>query len=134
MLLYLLLAKIYDYKAAVKIISPSICAVIFVFAILGIFKCPVNFFHILAIFLIIGFGLDYSVLRYAGAKNYEDAVFMSCMTSVFSFTLLAFAGFKLVSALGTVLAIGLLSSYIFSVILISRENKILMNSDIKSDN
>ena len=133
-LLYLLLAKIYDYKAAVKIISPSICAVIFVFAILGIFKCPVNFFHILAIFLIIGFGLDYSVLRYAGAKNYEDAVFMSCMTSVFSFTLLAFAGFKLVSALGTVLAIGLLSSYIFSVILISRENKILMNSDIKSDN
>ena len=119
-LLYLLLSKIYDFKSALKIISPSICAVIFVFGLLGLFKCPVNFFHILAIFLIIGFGLDYSVFRFAGAKKFEDAVLMSCLTSVFSFTLLACAGFKLVSSLGTVLAIGLLSSYIFSVILIQK--------------
>ena len=119
-LLYLLLSKIYDFKSALKIISPSICAVIFVFGLLGLFKCPVNFFHILAIFLIIGFGLDYSVFRFAGAKKFEDAVLMSCLTSVFSFALLACAGFKLVSSLGTVLAIGLLSSYIFSVILIQK--------------
>ena len=119
-LLYLLLSKIYDFKSALKIISPSICAVIFVFGLLGLFKCPVNFFHILAIFLIIGFGLDYSVFRFAGAKKFEDAVLMSCLTSVFSFALLACAGFKLVSSLGTVLAIGLLSSYIFSVILIGK--------------
>lgn len=119
-LLYLLLSKIYDFKSALKIISPSICAVIFVFGLLGLFKCPVNFFHILAIFLIIGFGLDYSVFRFAGAKKFEDAVLMSCLTSVFSFVLLACAGFKLVSSLGTVLAIGLLSSYIFSVILIQK--------------
>ena len=117
-LLYLLLSKIYDFKSAFKIISPSIFAVLFVFGALGIFKCPVNFFHILAIFLIIGFGLDYSVFRFAGAKKFKDAVLMSCLTSVFSFALLACAGFKLVSSLGTVLAIGLLSSYIFSVILI----------------
>ena len=119
-LLYLLLSKIYDFKSALKIISPSICAVIFVFGLLGLFKCPVNFFHILAVFLIIGFGLDYSVFRFAGAKKFEDAVLMSCLTSVFSFALLACAGFKLVSSLGTVLAIGLLSSYIFSVILIGK--------------
>lgn len=118
-LLYLLLAKIYDFKAGLTIILPSIAAVGFVFGILGIFNIPVNLFHLLAVFLIIGFGLDYSVFRFNGARKCADAVLMSCLTSVFSFTLLAFAGFKLISSLGTVLALGLLSSYIFSLILIS---------------
>lgn len=117
-LLYLLLAKIYDYRAGLKIILPSIAAVGFVFGMLGVFNVPVNLFHLLAVFLIIGFGLDYSVFRFNGARKCSDAVLMSCLTSVFSFSLLALAGFKLISSLGTVLALGLLSSYIFSLILI----------------
>lgn len=121
-LLYLLLAKIYDYKSGFKIILPSIMSVAFVFGVLGIFGIYVNLFHLLAIFLIIGFGLDYSVFRFNGARKCADAVLMSCLTSVFSFALLAFAGFKLISSLGTVLALGLLSSYIFSLILISSAN------------
>ncbi len=118
--LYLLLAKIYDFKSALKIISPSICAVLFVFGMLGLFNCHVNLFHLLAIFLIIGFGLDYSVFRFGGNKKSSDAVLMSCMTTVFSFALLGFAGFKLISSLGTVLSLGLVSSYIFSLILIQK--------------
>ena len=119
-IVYLLLAKIYDFKSGLKIISPSICAVLLVFAVLGIFRCPINLFHLLAIFLIIGFGLDYSVFRFNNAGKAGDAVLMSCLTSVFSFALLAFAGFKLISSLGTVLALGLVSSYIFSLILIEK--------------
>ena len=121
--LYLLLAKIYDYKSGFKIILPSIMSVAFVFGILGIFRCPVNLFHLLAVFLIIGFGLDYSVFRFNNAGKAGDAVLMSCLTSVFSFALLAFAGFKLISSLGTVLALGLISSYIFSIILIRAEEQ-----------
>ena len=119
-LLYLLLAKIYDFKSAVKILAPSVCAVVFVFAILGLFGCAINLFHLLAIFLIIGFGLDYSVFRLTNPEKSGDSVLLSCVTTVFSFALLAFAGFKLISSLGTVLALGLLSSYIFSIKLISR--------------
>ena len=118
--LYLLLTKIYDFRSALKIISPSICAVLFVFGMLGLFNCPVNLFHLLAIFLIIGFGLDYSVFRFGGNKKSADAVLMSCLTTVFSFALLGFAGFKLISSLGIVLALGLVSSYIFSLILIQK--------------
>ena len=119
-LLYLLLAKIYDFKSAVKILAPSVCAVVFVFAILGLLGCAINLFHLLAIFLIIGFGLDYSVFRLTNPEKSGDSVLLSCVTTVFSFALLAFAGFKLISSLGTVLALGLLSSYIFSIKLISR--------------
>lgn len=122
--LYLLLAKIYDFKSAVKILAPSVCAVVFVFAILGFFGCAINLFHLLAIFLIIGFGLDYSVFRFTNPEKSGDSVFLSCITTVFSFALLAFTGFKLISSLGTVLALGLLSSYIFSIKLISRKGSI----------
>ena len=120
-LLYLLLSQIYDKKSGLKILLPSICAVIFVFGLLGLFNCPVNLFQILAIFLIIGFGLDYSVFRFTNPEKAGDSVFLSCITTVFSFSLLAFAGFKLISSLGTVLALGLLSSYIFSLKLIKRD-------------
>ena len=124
-LLYLLLAKIYDKKSGLKILLPSICAVALVFGILGLFGCPINLFHLLAIFLIIGFGLDYSVFRFTNPEKAGDSVFLSCITTVFSFALLAFTGFKLISSLGTVLALGLLSSYIFSLNLI--------NNNIKKD-
>lgn len=124
-LLYLLLTKIYDKKSGLKILLPSICAVALVFGILGLFGCPINLFHLLAIFLIIGFGLDYSVFRFTNPEKAGDSVFLSCITTVFSFALLAFTGFKLISSLGTVLALGLLSSYIFSLNLI--------NNNIKKD-
>lgn len=124
-LLYLLLTKIYDKKSGLKILLPSICAVALVFGILGLFGCPINLFHLLAIFLIIGFGLDYSVFRFTNPEKAGDSVFLSCITTVFSFALLAFTEFKLISSLGTVLALGLLSSYIFSLNLI--------NNNIKKD-
>lgn len=123
--LYLLLTKIYDKKSGLKILLPSICAVALVFGILELFGCPINLFHLLAIFLIIGFGLDYSVFRFTNPEKAGDSVFLSCITTVFSFALLAFTGFKLISSLGTVLALGLLSSYIFSLNLI--------NNNIKKD-
>ena len=122
-LLYLLLAKIYDKKSGLKILLPSICSVILLFGFLGLFGCSINLFHLLAIFLIIGFGLDYSVFRYTNPEKAGDSVFLSCITTVFSFALLAFAGFKLISSLGTVLSLGLLSSYIFSLKLIEKDIK-----------
>ena len=117
-MLYLILSKIYDYKSGFNIILPSILSVAFIFGFLGIFSIDLNLFHLLAMFLIIGFGLDYSVFRYNNAGKAGDAVLLSCLTSVFSFSLLACAGFKLISSLGIVLALGLLCSYIFSLILI----------------
>lgn len=117
-ILYLLLAKIYDFKSAGRIVLPSILASGVSVGLLGIFNQPVNLFHVIAVFLIIGFGLDYSVFKFGGAKKSEDAVLISCLTSVFSFTLLSLTGFKLISSLGTILATGLLFSYIFSLVCI----------------
>lgn len=120
MLLYLILGGIFSFRNAHKIILPSIIASVFAISFISLFG-PINLFHVLAIFLITGFGLDYSVFRFNGSKKSNDAVLISCITTVFSFSLLALTSFKLISSLGLVLAVGLLSSYILSILLISKE-------------
>ena len=115
-LLFLLLSIIYNPRTAGKILTPSILASAFSIGLLSITGQPVNLFHILAIFLIIGFGLDYSVFRAGGVKYSSDAVLLSCATSVFSFLLLAFTSFKLISSLGFILSAGLTVSYITSLL------------------
>lgn len=113
--LFLFLSIIYKWKTALKIIAPSAIAAIFSIAVSAIFGQEINLFHILAIFLIIGFGLDYSIFRASGLKHSCDAVLLSCMTSVFSFMLLAFTSFKLISSIGFVLTFGLTVSYLASL-------------------
>lgn len=113
--LILLLSLIYNFKRAIKIVMPSIVASMFSIALLSVTGQAINLFHILAIYLIIGFGLDYSVFR--AGNHSKEAVLLSCATSVFSFALLAFTSFKLISSLGFILAIGLSVSYFMSIML-----------------
>ena len=115
-LLLFLLSFIYKPSTALKILTPSILAGAFSIGVLSLTAQPINLFHVLAIFLIIGFGLDYSVFRAGGVKNSSDAVLLSCSTSVFSFLLLAFTSFKLISSLGFILSVGLSVSYLSSLL------------------
>lgn len=126
-LLYLLLGFIFSFKNALKIIGPSVAASLFAICFISLFQ-PLNLFHILAIFLITGFGLDYAIFRFNGSKNSNDAVLISCITTVFSFMLLAFTSFKLISSLGFMLALGLASSYILSILLISKDSPLKTES------
>ena len=115
-LLFLLLSFIYKPRTAVKILLPSILAGTFSIGLLSLTAQPIHLFHILAIFLIIGFGLDYSVFRAGGVKHSTDAVLLSCATSVFSFLLLSLTSFKLISSLGFILSVGLTVSYLSSLL------------------
>ena len=114
--LLIILSCIYKFKTAVKILTPSLLASTFSVGILSLCGVEINLFHILAIFLIIGFGLDYSVFRASGLNGSKDAVFLSCLTTIFSFLLLSFTGFKLISSLGIILTIGLAISYLTSLV------------------
>ncbi len=115
-ILFVLLALIYKPKTAIKITLPSVFAALFAISLVSITGQEINLFHILAIFLIVGFGLDYSVFRASGIKSSSDAVLLSCLTSVFSFLLLAFTSFKLISSLGFILSTGLTVSYLTSLL------------------
>lgn len=115
-------------KNTVLIILPSLLGGLFTLSLLGLFGVDVNLFHVLSLFLIIGFSLDYSIFRFndSGTKNYtasRTAVFISCATTVFSFFLLSVTSFKLVSSLGFMISCGLVCSYILSLILIRHKQE-----------
>ncbi len=121
LILYITVTLFFGLKNSIFIILPSIMGSIFSLAVLGLINTEVNIFNTLAIFLIIGFSLDYSIFRFNGVKNSDNAVFISCITSVFSFFLLSMTSFRLISSFGLMLSIGLLTSYILSFLLISKE-------------
>lgn len=105
-------------KLAIKIVLPSLFGILTSIAALGITSQTMNLFHIFAIFLILGFTLDYSIFRVSKIKNSKDAVLISCITTAFSFLMLTFTSFKLISTLGFTMGVGILSAYLFSLILI----------------
>lgn len=121
-ILFIILSCIYKPKTALKITIPSVISAIFSISLVSLTGQEINLFHILAIFLIVGFGLDYSVFRASGIKSSSDAVLLSCLTSIFSFLLLAFTSFKLISSLGFILSAGLSVSYLSSLLFEYKEN------------
>ena len=121
--LILFLSILYG-KKSLKIIIPPILGGLISIAITQIFKIPVNVFTILTTFLIIGFTIDYSIFKSSGGKNSNIAVLSACASTVFSFFLLIFAGFKLISTLGLMLSVGIIASYISSCVLFDDIDKI----------
>lgn len=124
LVLYIILSCLYNPINAFKITAPSIIGGLFTIGILSIFQVDINLFHILALFLIIGFSLDYSIFRFSSNQSSiqtNSAVLISCATTVFSFLLLACTSFKLISSLGLILGLGLINSYILSLLLIKQK-------------
>lgn len=119
---FTVLSICYTPKKALKImISPTIAS-IFSIALTVLFQ-PINVFHILSVFLILGFSIDYSIFMANGGKTSKDAVFISFITSFISFMLLSFTSFKLISSMGLVISVGIAASYILSSLLFADETE-----------
>ena len=119
--LFILLSFMYGLKNAFRISISPVLGILFTVGILSLFGESLNLFHILGLFLIAGFSLDYSIFRLNCGEGSKDAVFMSAASTAFSFLLLSFTGFKLVSSIGITLFIGITVSYILSLIMVKVE-------------
>lgn len=121
-MIYLLLSCFYGFKKGLKlVISPyfgSLCAV----GLTCLVFRGINLFSLISLFLVLGFTIDYSVFREKGESRVEDAVFISCLTTAFSFLLLALTGFRLISSITFVLFAGIAASYLCGYFLYSRKN------------
>lgn len=122
-ILFVFLSFIYGIKNAAKISLSPLVSVIFTVALLSLAGESINLFNILALFLIIGFSLDYSIFRLNSGEKSKDAVFMSALSTAFSFFLLSFTGFKLINSLASTLCIGITCSYILSLFMIKSKHE-----------
>lgn len=108
-------------KQALKIIIPPFVGVCMSVALGQLFGYNINIFSILTIFLIIGFTIDYSIFKSSGKNSANIAVFSACISTAFSFLLLSFTGFKLISCFGVLLFVGVVSSYITSCMIFDED-------------
>ena len=121
--LFILLTTFYGTKNALRIIASPIFGVLTAISLISIMGLGLNLFNILALFLIIGFSIDYSIFRLNCSEKSEPAVFISVLSTGFSFLLLSFTGFKLISSLALTLLIGITSSYLASLFMIKSKNE-----------
>lgn len=121
--LFILLSCFFGIKNSIKIIISPLLGVLFSVGLISLFGEQINLFNILALFLITGFSLDYSIFRLNSSSKSKDAVFMSALSTAFSFLLLSFTGFKLISTLALTLFLGITVSYLLSIFIIKSKTE-----------
>lgn len=94
-------------RRAFRVIFPSLTALLAVLGFLGFTKESVTLFHLLASFILLGTGIDYTVFLHNGGRAALKPAICSLLTSVVGFGALLFVSFPAVNAFGAVLAIGL---------------------------
>lgn len=106
-------------KAAIIVVAPVIGALggVVISLTLGI---PISFFSVMAMFLVIGTGVDYSVLQWEIARGTnrpsELPIAITASTAILSMGLLSLSSSYPVRSFGVVVAAGLAISYAFSYI------------------
>lgn len=121
--LFCILTMFYGLKNSLRILSSPLIGIIVSVALLSLGGSELNLFNILALFLVIGFSIDYSIFRLNSTKKSELAVLISVISTAFSFMLLSFTGFKLISSLSMTLFLGILASYLSSLFVIKSRNE-----------
>lgn len=121
--LFIIFTVLYGFKKGTKMTIPIVFSMLFSLFFAMRFFGGANLFTIIALFLIAGFTVDYSVFRENNSENSECAVFVSMVTTSFSFLLLSFTSFKLISSMALVLFFGIVSSYFFGTIVLKKEKQ-----------
>ena len=111
-----LLALLYR-RAAFAVLAPTLVALAVVGAVLGWRGEPVNLFHLLAAFLLVGMGLDYAVFLREGGDAVLKPALCSLATSLIGFGSLAFVTFPVVQAFGCTLGVGLPTAFAAALLL-----------------
>jgi predicted exporter len=117
LLVALVLASLrYGLQKGIRVFSAPAGAILF--ALIGsiVFGVPVSFFTTMAMFLVFAIGADYVLFLSEGnegeqAAHTQIAVFLSLISSVLAFGLLATSSVPLVSDIGAVIAFGLFGAW-----------------------
>ncbi len=114
-LVALLLLVRFKSLSAIWMISIPVASTAILLILFFITGNTLNLFHTMALFLVLGLGMDYSIFVKEMRENLSithQSIFLSAITSLLSFGLLAVSSIPVVSAFGLTLLIGNLSNLI----------------------
>ena len=123
-LIFLLLFGVFSIKEGLlqsfDLFYAALMGVLVSIGISNLLTGYIDFFHILGAFLVFFLAVDYSFFcNYAKdgkASFLRLGLFLSALTSLFSFGILAFSATNAVSHFGMALSLGILTSYVFSFV------------------
>lgn len=111
----------YRELSALWLVMVPICSSAILVIMSMILGFNLNLFHVMALFLVLGFGMDYMIFAREMQPPHDitlQAILLSALTSILSFGLLAVSSIPVVSSFGTTLLIGNLFN-LFGVIIYS---------------
>lgn len=113
----------YPWKKMLQLIAIPVFAVSASLMLLALFNMPLTLFHVMALFLVVGLGMDYVIFIAEMGENPVEtltAVAISSITNLLSFGLLSLSILPAVSAFGSALFIGCSLNLLGALILASR--------------
>ncbi|KGY14265.1 membrane protein [Vibrio tubiashii] len=112
----LILLKRYGLKHAMRILMPSLIACAAGLAMASALGSTLNLFNLLALILIVGIGIDYTLFfaEKAGSQSTLLAITLSAMTTLLSFGLLALSQTHAIHSFGITVLSGIFVAWLLS--------------------
>lgn len=124
LLALVLLGAVCGWRQAVQIIFLPLMACVSSLLLLGLVTGSFSIVNLMALLLVFGVGLDYSIFRAFTPVPEQGAttlaIALSAMTSILAFGMLAFSSTPVISSFGQTIAIGLFIAYSLSWIRFER--------------
>lgn len=113
----------YPWRKVLQLMAVPAFAISASFILLALFNVPLTLFHVMALFLVVGLGMDYVIFIAEMSENSVEtlsAVAISSTTNLLSFGLLGLSVLPAVSAFGLALFIGSSFNLLGALLLASR--------------
>jgi predicted exporter len=108
----------YGSAGAIWVILPPVSSIVLTPAILSLIGAPFNFFHAMALVLVLAIGVDYSVFcaesRDASRSTTMVAILLAAMMTLLSFGLLATSSALAISSFGSAMLIGITLAFVLA--------------------
>ncbi|MCW8108919.1 MMPL family transporter [Alteromonas ponticola] len=125
-LIALMLAGYYRKLSTIFLLLIPLTASAITLTAVSLLGQSITVFHIMALFLVLGLGMDYIIFAKEMAAQREttqQAIMLSAVTSLLSFGLLAFSSMPIVQAFGSTILIGNTINFIAAISLFNEQKK-----------
>lgn len=109
--IFLLLILRYGLTGSIQLMAPPILAATVAMSFIGYVGEVFNLFNVLALVLVLGIGIDYTLFFKEGAGHRDTtmlAVFLSALTTLLAFGLLGLSNTQAIHGFGLTLAVGII--------------------------
>jgi predicted exporter len=106
----------FGWRATLRILLPSMAATLTTLGLFGWFGVPINLFTMLALWLVLGLGIDYGIFLRHGLDNRPTAILsvtLSASTTLLAFGLLSFSATPFIRSIGLTLLCAITLSWLF---------------------